>query len=391
MSLISRKIGSHVSNFFACTMSSHQDQTCHSCLQQQHLQQQQQNIVNNNINLNQTFSSTDFTSFSHHIPKVKSFRDSERMETHYQLDAELGSGGFGKVYSGFRRRDWYPVAIKHIMKKKVSSWYTLPNGQEIPTELHLLHRVQHVPGVIRLIDSFERSDSFFIIMERPEHVKDLFDYITERGSLSESDSRAFFTQVVQMVMEIEKCGVLHRDIKDENLLVDLKSGQLKLIDFGSGTILEERDYDDLKSGQLKLIDFGSGTILEERDYDDFDGTRVYSPPEWICNRQYNGRQATVWSLGILLFDLVNGDIPFEQDEQIKAAQLHYKTQLSTACKDLIRKCLSIEPSERPTLQQIMHHPWMTKVSQPAPIPEARKVTSSTGKVVDALLHSSESL
>ena len=119
-----------------------------------------------------------------------------------------------------------------------------PNGQQIPTELHLLHRVQHVSGVIRLIDSFERSDSFFIIMERPEHVKDLFDYITERGSLSEGDSRAFFTQVVQMVMQIEKCGVLHRDIKDENLLVDLKSGQLKLIDFGSGTILEERDYDD---------------------------------------------------------------------------------------------------------------------------------------------------
>ncbi|GFR84064.1 serine/threonine-protein kinase pim-1 [Elysia marginata] len=367
MSIISRKFGlDHVSNFIACTMSSHQDQTCHNCLQQHQLQQQQ-NIVNNNINLNQTFSATELTSHSLHIPKVKSFRDSERMEAHYQVEAELGSGGFGKVYSGYRRRDWLPVAIKHIMKKKVSSWYTLPNGQEIPTELHLLHRVQHVQGVIRLIDSFERADSFFIIMERPEHVKDLFDYITERGSLSESDSRTFFTQVVQMVMQIEKCGVLHRDIKDENLLVDLKSGQ------------------------LKLIDFGSGTILEERDYDDFDGTRVYSPPEWICNRQYNGRQATVWSLGILLFDLVNGDIPFEQDEQIKAAQLHYKTPLSTACKDLIRKCLSIEPSQRPTLEQIMHHPWMTKVAQPVPIPEARKAISSTGKVVDALLHSSESL
>ncbi|KAK3771794.1 hypothetical protein RRG08_066537 [Elysia crispata] len=135
-----------------------------------------------------------------------------------------------------------------------------PNGQDIPTELHLLHRVQHVQGVIRLIDSFERADSFFIIMERPEHVKDLFDYITERGSLSETDSRTFFTQVVQMVMEIEKCGVLHRDIKDENLLVDLKSGQLKLIDFGSGTILEERDYDDFDDHALE----SSGVLVVGR-------------------------------------------------------------------------------------------------------------------------------
>lgn len=120
----------------------------------------------------------------------------------------------------------------------------------VPTELYLLHRVQHVSGVIKLIDSFERSDgSFIIIMERPENVKDLFDYITERGPLKEIEARIFFTQIVQMVSRIEKLGVLHRDLKDENILVDLKNGELKLIDFGSGTILRETDYDDF-DGQI---------------------------------------------------------------------------------------------------------------------------------------------
>ncbi|XP_005098997.1 serine/threonine-protein kinase pim-1 [Aplysia californica] len=351
--MISRKIG--VASLFSCTMSQPQDLG-----REDEYELHQQNIVNNNVNLNQTFHS------SHFIPRVKSYKEKEMLESYYEVEEVLGSGGFGTVYAGYRRRDGLAVAIKHILKKKVSSWTQLANGMHVPMELHLLHRVQHVPGVIKLIDTFERHDSFIIIMERPENVKDLFDYITERGPLTENDARIFFTQIVNMVHHIEKSGVLHRDIKDENVLVDLKTGL------------------------LKLIDFGSGTILREKDYDDFDGTRVYSPPEWICNRLYNGRQATVWSLGILLFDLVNGDIPFEQDEQIKAAQLHYKTSLTTACKDLIRKCLSIDPQQRPTLEQILQHPWMTRVS--VPDTSNRRRTSPTGKVLDvSTMSSNESL
>ncbi|BFZ10352.1 hypothetical protein BsWGS_13391 [Bradybaena similaris] len=356
------KVGGHVTTFLHYPVGQQQELSCHQQQQQlQHLQQQ--NLVNTNMNLNQ--SSLTVT-----VPKVKSYRQNESLEGYYEVENEnvLGSGGFGTVYSGFRRRDGLPVAIKHMSKKKVSSWTKLPNGLQVPLELHLLHRVQHVSGVIKLIETFERDDSFFIITERPDNVKDLFDYITERGPLSEDEARVFFMQIVQVVQNIEKCGVLHRDIKDENVLVNVKTGQ------------------------LKLIDFGSGTILREADYDDFDGTRVYSPPEWISNRLYNGRQATVWSLGILLFDLVNGDIPFEQDEQIKAAQLHYKVPLTQHCKDLIRKCLSVDPQLRPTLEQILHHPWMTKVTPPVQIPESRKRTSSYGKVIDiGHLSSSESL
>lgn len=93
-----------------------------------------------------------------------------------------------------------------------------------------------------MLDWLEVGTSYIIVMERPERVKDLFDYISARGVLDETTAKNFLRQVVEAVKNIHEAGVVHRDIKDENILVDLTTGKLKIIDFGAGTFLKDTEY-----------------------------------------------------------------------------------------------------------------------------------------------------
>ena len=160
----------------------------------------------------------------------------------YKLEEVLGKGGFGTVFSGHRLKDKLPVAVKEIYKAKIIK--KTADGK-MPLEVALMQQVANVPGVIKILDWFERQESFYIVMEKFKG-QDLFDFISEKGALSENLARQLFRQILSTVLMCHYNGVLHRDIKDENILIDANTHKIKLIDFGSGTYLHDGLYSDFE-------------------------------------------------------------------------------------------------------------------------------------------------
>ncbi|OQV24326.1 Serine/threonine-protein kinase pim-3 [Hypsibius exemplaris] len=260
------------------------------------------------------------------------------MDKKYKSVVTIGSGGFGKVYSGFRRSDKHPVAIKVVSGKKVLAWKTM-KGVQVPLEVAMHSKVQHLPGVVSLLDHYQAEDgNHVIVLERPDPVQDLFDFITQRGALDEFIARVFFRQIVETVVACHESGICHRDIKDENILVDMHTGRCYLIDFGSSEEMKPDSYEGYDAG-----------------------TKVYCPPEWVKTGVFHTSAGTVWSLGILLYDMLTGDIPYETEDQILRNNICFQTmspRISDRAKDLIRRCLATKPEQRPTLDQILAHPWL---------------------------------
>ncbi|KFP76484.1 NUAK family SNF1-like kinase 2, partial [Acanthisitta chloris] len=226
------------------------------------------------------------------------------------------------------------VAIKSIRKDKIKDEQDLIH---IRREIEIMSSLNH-PHIIAVHEVFENSSKIVIVMEYASK-GDLYDYISERQRLTEQEARHFFRQVVSAVYYCHKNGIVHRDLKLENILLDA-NGNIKIADFGLSNVYQ----------QDKLLQTYCGSPL-------------YASPEIINGRPYKGPEVDSWSLGVLLYVLVHGTMPFDGHDyktlvkQITSGDYREPTKLSDAC-GLIRWMLMVNPERRATIEDIATHWWV---------------------------------
>jgi len=254
------------------------------------------------------------------------------------LNEVIGAGGQGDVFQAERKDDRLKVAIKVVERSKL----TCSQGIQ-PLELVTLSRVQEIPGVVELLDSrYVGQGNLALIMERLRG-PDLFEFISDRESaMSEDIAHSLFKQTLHIVMECYKLGIVHRDIKDENLVFD-DTDHLKLIDFGCATFV-----DHTVNGKFTT----------------FAGTLAIAPPEWFTKHEYQPESYTVWQLGCLLFDMLCGDVPFKSDQEVVSGDIPWTREVSKPCWSLVENCLKKSPTERPSLMQIAGDVWTRQAALP---------------------------
>ena len=246
----------------------------------------------------------------------------------------MGSGAYAKVKSAHALKMNKQVAIKIIHTKTGNNDLVT---KFLPRELEALRAVDH-ENVIKLFDVIETEDLICMVMELAEG-GDLLDFINARRYLTEYTAREFFKDLASGVSMCHSVNVVHRDLKCENLLLDSKL-------------------------RLKISDFGFARKHEGKLLETYCGSYAYAAPEIILGEPYIGEPADIWSMGVVLYAMVAGRLPFK-DNDVKtllneiAKHIVFPEWISDECKDLIRKILTFSVKDRITIEGIRKHPWMS--------------------------------
>lgn len=272
----------------------------------------------------------------------------------YDLYGTLGEGAFGKVKYAVNTETNEAVAIKILDKDKIQARNM---GAQIKKEISIMKMINH-HHVVAVKDVFATSAKIFIVLEFVGG-GELFDKIANEGKLPEDKARFYFKQLVEGLEHCHNNGICHRDLKPENLLLDT-DGNLKISDFGFSTLnIGDADGDGTQRAELLHTTCG---------------TPNYVAPEVLGKDGYDGKKADVWSCGVILYVLLAGYLPFDENtmaalfQKIKNADYEFPEWFTPDARDLIKKILVPDPVKRPRLAELKLHPWMQKSdSGPTPI------------------------
>lgn len=259
------------------------------------------------------------------------------LEGQYVLQETLGTGGFAKVKLAVHVLTGEKVAIKIMDKRSLGD-----DICRVKLEIEALKALNH-QNICRLYQVIETERKIFLVLEYCPG-GELFDYIVEKDKLSEKEARMFFRQIASAVAYVHSKGYAHRDLKPENLLLD-EEQNIKLIDFG-------------------LCAKPKGGVQDQLDT--CCGSPAYAAPELISGDEYVGSKIDVWSLGILLYALLCGFLPFDDENLTKLYRKIQKGRyicppwLSEDSRTIIAEMLQVDPNKRINIEDLLCHPWMIR-------------------------------
>lgn len=271
----------------------------------------------------------------------------------------VGSGAFSVVKLAFHEELKQFFACKIVPRNRLS----IDNLEEhFEVEIRINQQMHH-PGIVQIVDLRKDDINYYIFMEFCPN-GELFRYIVERQRLSESEAALLLRQVLDAINYVHSLGVAHRDLKPENLLLD-PVGHLKISDFGLSRFV----------GRNGLVNTPCGSPC-------------YASPECLSGHAYDGRKSDIWSIGVILFAMVTGQLPWTKRNQaqlfnqIKQGDYVIPTYLSEPCKDLIARLLTVDTNQRITMEEALKHPWLQNVQDDSSREDESFFTIVSLKTVD---------